>query len=251
LDARQTDDNTNEYLIQWEGFPLSEQCWVAENDLHCEELLKAFWIRKEEEKKLTKSEYEVKRKKQFEANKKLLKELGISPTVLIVKSPEKRVTPTKPKVSPIRASPRSYQTRSLAQVSEEDVQKDIQKMEKTQRHFTGGRVYDSVEGVTCHQCRQKTLDEKSTCVNEDTLATPGRHRFCEMCLRTRYGEELKDVLQDSKWQCPFCRGICNCSFCRKAHGRAPTGIIYHVAKSNGYSSAAQYLKEEAQEEPDQ
>jgi hypothetical protein len=29
----------------------------------------------------------------------------------------------------------------------------------------------------------------------------------------RYGEKAEDVALLDDWQCPKCRGICNCSFC--------------------------------------
>lgn len=35
-----------------------------------------------------------------------------------------------------------------------------------------------------------------------------------------------EVNENPNWVCPVCRGICNCSFCRKAKGWAPTGSLY-------------------------
>jgi len=32
--------------------------------------------------------------------------------------------------------------------------------------------------------------------------------------------------QNNKWVCPPCRGICNCSRCRRGKGWMPTGHIY-------------------------
>eukprot|EP01117_Protostelium_nocturnum_P018171 TRINITY_DN7543_c0_g1_i2.p1 TRINITY_DN7543_c0_g1~~TRINITY_DN7543_c0_g1_i2.p1 ORF type:complete len:416 (+),score=139.49 TRINITY_DN7543_c0_g1_i2:49-1296(+) len=105
----------------------------------------------------------------------------------------------------------------------------------------GGRVYDSVTGVTCHQCRQKTTDPKTSCVNLNTYSSVGHHRFCGMCLKNRYGEELDEVILNEKWECPFCRKLCNCSFCRTKNGKAPTGILIHYARESGYECVSDYL----------
>src|SRR5687767_6526120 len=106
---------------------------------------------------------------------------------------------------------------------------------------SGGRIYDTVNGVTCHQCRQKTIDEKTVCSQEKLAEAPGKHHFCSMCLRNRYGEDLQEVKQNPDWICPYCRGICNCSFCRLHKGKSPTGILYPTARALGYSSVAEYL----------
>jgi hypothetical protein len=39
----------------------------------------------------------------------------------------------------------------------------------------------------------------------------------------RYGENVDEVAKDEDWECPSCRGICNCSFCRHRKGWPPTG----------------------------
>ncbi|CAL1530758.1 unnamed protein product [Lymnaea stagnalis] len=99
--------------------------------------------------------------------------------------------------------------------------------------------YDSILGTSCHQCRQKTNDMKTICRSPDCVGIRGQ--FCGPCLRNRYGEDAKVALKDSDWICPPCRGICNCSFCRKKKGRASTGILIHVARENGYSDVNSYL----------
>eukprot|EP00887_Chlorella_sp_A99_P003288 scaffold9.g3288.t1 len=55
----------------------------------------------------------------------------------------------------------------------------------------GGRVYDSKYGVTCHWCRQKTLEDHITCCREDCGG--GRKltiSFCKLCLKNRHGEDI-------------------------------------------------------------
>ena len=41
--------------------------------------------------------------------------------------------------------------------------------------------------------------------------------------------------------CPPCRGVCNCSFCRRRSGKHATGILIHLAREYGYDNVAEYL----------
>ncbi|KAJ1188169.1 hypothetical protein NDU88_004933 [Pleurodeles waltl] len=102
------------------------------------------------------------------------------------------------------------------------------------------KVYNSVTGSTCHQCRQKTTDTKTNCRNPDCVGVRGQ--FCGPCLKNRYGESVKAALLDPDWQCPPCRGICNCSFCRQRNGRCATGVLVYLAKHHGYDNVHAYLK---------
>lgn len=115
----------------------------------------------------------------------------------------------------------------------------------------GGRIYDPVNGTSCHQCRQKTLDPKVTCTNEiEVVDDPSgivRRVQCNVkmdiqCLENRYGETMDDdFVASGRWICPKCRDICNCSFCRKKKGLRPTGILTHAAIGKGYGSVAEFL----------
>lgn len=102
------------------------------------------------------------------------------------------------------------------------------------------KTYDKINGTTCHQCRQKTLDQKTVCHNKNCIGIRGQ--FCGPCLRNRYGECARESLQDNTWVCPPCRGICNCSFCLPKKGRPPTGIMIHQAKEAGFDSVREYLE---------
>lgn len=66
-------------------------------------------------------------------------------------------------------------------------------------------------------------------------------QFCGPCLKNRYGEDAREKLRDNRWICPPCRGICNCSFCRRKAGRGATGILIHLARENGYGDVASFL----------
>ncbi|KAM5153205.1 cell division cycle-associated protein 7 [Mantella aurantiaca] len=101
------------------------------------------------------------------------------------------------------------------------------------------KVYNRATGSTCHQCRQKTIDTKTNCRNPEC---PGvRGQFCGPCLKNRYGEDVRTALLDPEWQCPPCRGICNCSFCRQRKGRCATGVLVYLAKYHGYDNVHAYL----------
>ncbi|XP_053409479.1 cell division cycle-associated 7-like protein isoform X1 [Nycticebus coucang] len=102
------------------------------------------------------------------------------------------------------------------------------------------KIYDKVLGNTCHQCRQKTIDTKTVCRNQGCGGVRGQ--FCGPCLRNRYGEDVRSALLDPAWVCPPCRGICNCSYCRRRDGRCATGILIHLAKFYGYDNVKEYLE---------
>ncbi|KAL9245038.1 hypothetical protein vseg_018737 [Gypsophila vaccaria] len=101
----------------------------------------------------------------------------------------------------------------------------------------GERLYDPVSGTSCHQCRQKTIRKHTFC---------GRCRsslgvLCGDCLYTRYGENVLEATLNSAWTCPACRGICNCSRCRRAKGWPPLNILYSKVVESGFKSVAHYL----------
>ncbi|CAA7035822.1 unnamed protein product [Microthlaspi erraticum] len=102
----------------------------------------------------------------------------------------------------------------------------------------GKRIYDPVTGKSCHQCRQKTLGYRTQC-SECHPSVAGQ--FCGDCLYMRYGEHVLEALENPDWICPRCRGICNCSFCRKHKGWLPTGAAYRKICKLGYKSVAHYL----------
>ncbi|KAL8603234.1 hypothetical protein ACOMHN_046240 [Nucella lapillus] len=106
--------------------------------------------------------------------------------------------------------------------------------------FVSDKRYDSHYGSTCHQCRQKTDDFKTVCRN--TRCAGVRGQFCGPCLRNRYGEDAKVALKDPEWVCPPCRGICNCSFCRRRGGKTCTGILIHLAREKGYNDVHSFLR---------
>ncbi|KAL4424642.1 hypothetical protein ABPG77_002260 [Micractinium sp. CCAP 211/92] len=99
----------------------------------------------------------------------------------------------------------------------------------------GGRVYDSENGTTCHQCRQKTAEIKAKC-------TACTLYFCPKCLENRYKEKVEAANTAGDWRCPRCRGECNCSNCRKKKGMEATGQLANIAKKAGFGSVRDLLE---------
>ncbi|XP_047983134.1 cell division cycle-associated protein 7-like [Salvia hispanica] len=101
----------------------------------------------------------------------------------------------------------------------------------------GKRIYDPINGKTCHQCRQKTLGQRTHCSSCNMV----QGQFCGDCLYMRYGENVIEAKANPDWICPVCRGICNCSLCRQGKGWPPTGMLYKKIANLGYKSVAHYL----------
>ena len=118
------------------------------------------------------------------------------------------------------------------------------------RFSVGARVYDSELGVTCHWCRQKTVEAHVACTHPNCGG--GRKapvNFCGMCLRNRHGEDVREAASSGAWTCPKCRGscgpgcdaCCNCGPCRKAKGLTPTHQIIGLARAAGFDNVHDYL----------
>ena len=58
----------------------------------------------------------------------------------------------------------------------------------------GNRVYDKVNGMTCHQCRQKTLGRHTSCSECQTLHVSAPMRPCNCHLETWPTRSLTEVL---------------------------------------------------------
>ncbi|RZF40703.1 hypothetical protein LSTR_LSTR007994 [Laodelphax striatellus] len=153
--------------------------------------------------------------------------------------PRKRRRRVSEPPTELKKNPRRRVTGSRAsQVPELPVDKvDDRLISKIARRSK--KVYDSVNGTTCHQCRQKTTDTKSVCRSGSCVGVRGM--FCGVCLKNRYGEDVAEVLKDPNWSCPPCRGDCNCSICRTRLGKMPTGIMVPFIREKGYAHLREYL----------
>ncbi|KAI8534377.1 hypothetical protein RHMOL_Rhmol10G0085100 [Rhododendron molle] len=104
-----------------------------------------------------------------------------------------------------------------------------------------GKIRSSSDGnSTCHQCRHKAMGLVASCKNKKK-SKPCTTSYCKNCLLNRYGEKVEEVTVLEDWFCPKCRGICNCSCCRKKQGHQPTGRLVHTAKATGFSSVSELL----------
>ncbi|PWA72824.1 zinc-finger domain of monoamine-oxidase A repressor R1 [Artemisia annua] len=117
-------------------------------------------------------------------------------------------------------------------------QKTLKRKKSPGVRCIGGRIYDSENGKTCHQCRQKTLDLCVGCTNVMANKKKCTLHFCKACLFNRYTEIAEKALESGNWICPRCRGICNCSFCMKKRGLIPTGVLVRNVKVEGLASVS-------------
>ncbi|XP_047437975.1 cell division cycle-associated protein 7-like isoform X2 [Mugil cephalus] len=152
-------------------------------------------------------------------------ELSLEDELLEVRRAPRRRAPPRPNTS------KPHIIRPVEDITEDEIQLVADNMTD--------KVYNTVTGSTCHQCRQKTVDTKTCCRSEECRGIQGQ--FCGPCLRNRYGEDVRKALLDPEWKCPPCRGICNCSFCRQREGRCPTGILFPLAQYHGFSDVHSYL----------
>ncbi|XP_019721795.1 cell division cycle-associated 7-like protein [Hippocampus comes] len=125
-----------------------------------------------------------------------------------------------------------YEFKSVDDITEDDLE-NIASRSKD-------KIWDKDNGSSCHQCRQKTLDTKTVC--RSGFCSAGKGQFCGPCLKNRYGEDVRTVLLDPTWSCPICRGMCNCSLCRRKEGRCATGILVGLARYNGHDNVHEYLE---------
>ncbi|XP_030003809.1 cell division cycle-associated 7-like protein [Sphaeramia orbicularis] len=125
-----------------------------------------------------------------------------------------------------------YVVKSVDEITEEDLDNIA--------YRSKDKIWDKENGSSCHQCRQKTLDTKTVCRSGFCVGAKGQ--FCGPCLKNRYGEDVRTVLLDPTWSCPICRGMCNCSLCRKKEGRCATGILVGLARYNGHDNVHEYLE---------
>jgi len=185
------------------------------------------------------SEYELERKKRIEQNEAFKRTLGLTSVSFQVASKpqvlsKKRVVASEPSRKSLRLKRAQDPTIEIyTELEDTPVNKEVVARR-------GARLYDPVNGVTCHQCRQKTLDPKSICANEMTVGSIYRHKYCGSCLRNRYNENIEEVNQNKNWLCPFCRGDCNCSICKKKQKCKP-----HTKTTR---KARRHIREEEEEE---
>ncbi|KAK1407427.1 hypothetical protein QVD17_39043 [Tagetes erecta] len=154
--------------------------------------------------------------------------------------------PPSPKPTPTKNKPNSKPTESThLQTPPNNSSSSSSLTTKREKspgvRVVGNRIYDSKNGKTCHQCRQKTMDFAVTCTNDKGNNKQCTLNVCQTCLINRYGEKAEEAAASGDWKCPRCRGICNCSFCMKKRGCAPTGCLARTAKENGFASVSNLL----------
>ncbi|KAL7601425.1 hypothetical protein Lser_V15G21737 [Lactuca serriola] len=177
------------------------------------------------------------------SSKSTTTQIDLNTTTTTTKTKTKRKSKPKPKPKPksIQDESTRPQTPKKNQLNPSSSSSTPKRTKSPGVRVVGNRIYDSKNGKTCHQCRQKTMDFSVTCTNQGDNKKQCPLNVCQACLLNRYGENAEEAAASADWKCPRCRGICNCSFCMKKSGRIPTGTLAHTAKKNGYSSVSNLL----------
>jgi hypothetical protein len=123
--------------------------------------------------------------------------------------------------------------RDLENIGSSDPNPSIKKLKNEIGESIHVALGPEKKSLICHQCRQHvyipfsvqcTVLKKRTTIPEGTRC---RTSYCYRCLSNRYNEKTKEILSHNElraghvndagytWECPLCRGICNCSLCRK------------------------------------
>jgi len=209
------------------------------------------------------SEYENERRKKIERNQQLLQSLGLTQPI-VIQTPKLDAASRKAHARKVYVKTRHsarlegiklevWNASEYEDISIEGSPKHTAKKRRVSGEHVvkkrAGRVYDNINGLTCHQCRQKTIDEKTECCVHENVKPVGVHHYCRICLLNRYGEHLEEVKLLDNWACPYCRGVCNCSFCRKKKGKTPTGILTQRVRKQGFASVSDFLLNEKKEIP--
>ncbi|XP_051519429.1 cell division cycle-associated 7-like protein isoform X2 [Myxocyprinus asiaticus] len=148
----------------------------------------------------------------------------------------KRLMEVEDGLRDVRPKQRKRRTRQSIRMPEDITEEELENVADRAKD----KILDKENGSTCHQCRQKTLDTKTECRGLYCQGVKGQ--FCGPCLRNRYGEDVRTALLDPLWECPICRGVCNCSLCRKRDGRCATGALTRLAKYYGHDNVKEYLE---------
>uniref|UniRef100_A0A9J8C504 Cell division cycle associated 7b n=1 Tax=Cyprinus carpio carpio TaxID=630221 RepID=A0A9J8C504_CYPCA len=148
----------------------------------------------------------------------------------------KRLMEVKEGLGDARPKQRKRRSRESIRMPEDITEEELENVADRAKD----KILDKENGSTCHQCRQKTLDTKTECRGLYCCGVKGQ--FCGPCLRNRYGEDVRAALLDPSWECPICRGVCNCSLCRKRDGRCATGALTRLAKFYGHDNVREYLE---------
>ncbi|CAH2046564.1 unnamed protein product [Thlaspi arvense] len=116
----------------------------------------------------------------------------------------------------------------------------LNQIEETTNHDAPAWVEGYARKKACHQCRQ-IRNVYGHCVTKKKSRTCP-FMLCPPCLKNRYGEDVEEVVVNTNWLCPRCRGLCNCSGCRRKNGLDPTGPLVGTAKKSGFNDVSKYLE---------
>ncbi|KAK4678186.1 hypothetical protein QC764_305340 [Podospora pseudoanserina] len=139
---------------------------------------------------------------------------------------------------PLELARKRYGKKTVAQLCQEQLRrrpwKDISKVDKPKepaedsevevdengrpkKKRRGGRKAKKGDVYRCHVCQHKDYTYKlAFCSNEGC-----NDAYCYGVLYRAFDQMPQEVMQNERWQCPKCLGICNCGACRKAKNGVP------------------------------
>ncbi|GAA5862951.1 hypothetical protein JCM8547_003631 [Rhodosporidiobolus lusitaniae] len=158
-------------------------------------------------------------------------------------APEASTSTAKRPLSPQPEATRSTAAEESTQGTKKDAAEPVKKKAKKD---------NGLPKLYCHQDHQAHDLTTTTFLHCTAQKPTGKAKtlkqcggkYCERCLSNRYGEDAAAINASgasSTWTCPSCRGICNCSSCRKKQGLEATGVLKGLVQENGASSAADLL----------
>ena len=125
------------------------------------------------------------------AKDKSIKELGVESFTLTLNSQNTALS---------MGNERSSNNKGVKPIKS-DKQEKVERTDRYENH--GGELgLKTIPNVSCHKCRQKKPFVYVCPIND-------KHKFCARCLTE---SDLKLMKNDG---CPICRGICQCSLCKK------------------------------------
>ncbi|GAA6043482.1 hypothetical protein JCM8097_000733 [Rhodosporidiobolus ruineniae] len=130
--------------------------------------------------------------------------------------------------------------------TEEELKNGNEPPKKKQKKAKGDTVYchqdhqphDAATTTVLRCTGQKEVGKKNKVMKKCNIA------YCERCLQNRYSESASTIISSgaaSTWRCPSCRGICNCSKCRKKDGLESTGPLKKLAGQEQSAAGAPEL----------
>uniref|UniRef100_A0A803LE02 Zinc-finger domain-containing protein n=1 Tax=Chenopodium quinoa TaxID=63459 RepID=A0A803LE02_CHEQI len=153
----------------------------------------------------------------------------------------KNPPPQKKRYPPLypRVRDRSYDyARRSSRLKDMETEKSLKEMGISIPEEWTTEVYTEEDEKLLGDCETIWTLEADSLDEDGDLVYDLERPPCHQC---RYGENVLEARQNPTWSCPACRGICNCSRCRRTKGWDPINIPHSKVIESGFNSVAHYL----------